>query len=599
MSEIRCSARRRRAAATISIARVILFMFLTDAMRFLTSFCDAIGDQLLALSRGRRLLVLSAVAVIVGPGLRALGASRRLALLFGVDAVGLALLERVAVLVEVGAEVVDEVGDRLTQRLLVVLLELAGLFDPAQQLGLLRVQAGPQVGEELADALDFDPVEVAAGARVDRGDLVADREPFAACQRFLGLGVELGAELGEGLEVAVLGEVEAQFSGDLLHRLGLRVAADARDRDADVDRRADAREEEVGLQEDLAVGDRDHVGRDVGGAVGGLGLDDRQRRQRTAAELVVELHRPLQEPRVQVEGVTGVGLATRRAPQQQRHLPVGGGVFGEVVVDAEGGFAVVEEVLAHRAAGVGGDVLDRRRLVGRRGDDDRVLHRAVFLERLFQLDDGRHPLADGHVDADQVLVLVVDDRVDRDSRLAGLAVADDQLSLAAADRDPHVDRHQPRMTGISSSLPVRLTVSPSTISSQAPNSTAPTLSASRFSARPVTPCGSSSISSAMQLSSPWMRAMPSATDRTVPTSVRSADSLSSPSIRSRRMLAISSGLISIGGSLPPYAAWAPLFRSFSRRLRMLASKTMLPTCRTMPPRMPLSTLLDRSTSSPV
>jgi hypothetical protein len=37
---------------------------------------------------------------------------------------------------------------------------------------------------------------------------------------------------------------------------------------------------------------------------------------------------------------------------------------------------------------------------------------------------------------------VVDDRVDRDRRLAGLAVADDQLSLATADRDHAVDRHQ-------------------------------------------------------------------------------------------------------------------------------------------------------------
>src|SRR3712207_8746902 len=36
-------------------------------------------------------------------------------------------------------------------------------------------------------------------------------------------------------------------------------------------------------------------------------------------------------------------------------------------------------------------------------------------------------------------VLVVDDRVDRDRRLARLAVADDQLALAAADRDHRVD----------------------------------------------------------------------------------------------------------------------------------------------------------------
>ncbi len=102
--------------------------------------------------------------------------------------------------------------------------------------------------------------------------------------------------------------------------------------------------------------------------------------------------------------------------------------------------ALVEEVLAHRAAGVRSHVLDRRGLVGRGGDDDRVLHRAVLLQGLHHLDDGRHPLADRHVDADQIGVLVVDDRVDRDRGLAGLAVADDQLALSAADRDHRVDR---------------------------------------------------------------------------------------------------------------------------------------------------------------
>ena len=102
--------------------------------------------------------------------------------------------------------------------------------------------------------------------------------------------------------------------------------------------------------------------------------------------------------------------------------------------------ALVREVLGHRGAGVGRHELDRRRLVGGSGDDDRVVHRAGFLERLHQLHDGRHALADRDVDGDDVLVLVVDDRVDRDRGLAGLAVADDQLALAAADRDHRVDR---------------------------------------------------------------------------------------------------------------------------------------------------------------
>ena len=68
---------------------------------------------------------------------------------------------------------------------------------------------------------------------------------------------------------------------------------------------------EVGLQEDLAVGDRDHVRRDVGRDVAGLRLDDRQRGQRAAARLVAQLARALEQPRVQVEDVARECLAAR------------------------------------------------------------------------------------------------------------------------------------------------------------------------------------------------------------------------------------------------------------------------------------------------
>src|SRR3954453_18297949 len=100
-------------------------------------------------------------------------------------------------------------------------------------------------------------------------------------------------------------------------------------------------------------------------------------------------------------------------------------------------------------------------------------------------------------------------------------------------------------TGISSRRPVRLTLSPSSILSHSPKSTAPTLSASRFSARPVTSLGSSSISIDMAFSRPWTRAMPSPIERTVPTSARSAAACSMPSMRSLRILVISSGRICI------------------------------------------------------
>ena len=101
--------------------------------------------------------------------------------------------------------------------------------------------------------------------------------------------------------------------------------------------------------------------------------------------------------------------------------------------------AVIAEIFAHGAAGVRSDELHRRGFVGCRADDDGVIHRAVLLQRLDDADDGGFLLADGDVDADHVAAFLVDDRVDANGGLAGLAVADDQLALAATDGNHRVD----------------------------------------------------------------------------------------------------------------------------------------------------------------
>ena len=292
-------------------------------------------------------------------------------------------------------------------------------------------------------------------AAVDRDHLLLDRhrrvqvllqqlhQPVPTTELGRGHVVELGAEGRERLELTELREVELQRSGHGLHRLDLRGATDSGHRDAHVDRRAHTRLEEVVLQVDLAVGDRDHVGRDVRRDVTRLRLDDRQRGERTGAERVAELRGPLEQTAVQVEDVTRVRLAARRAPQQQRQLAVRLGLLREVVVHDERGLAVVHPVLAHRAAGVRREVLEHR-FVGRGGvDDDGVLHRAVLLEGRDGLRDRRALLADGDVDALHALAALVQDRVDRDRGLAGLAVADDELALAPADRGHRVDGLDP------------------------------------------------------------------------------------------------------------------------------------------------------------
>ena len=96
--------------------------------------------------------------------------------------------------------------------------------------------------------------------------------------------------------------------------------------------------------------------------------------------------------------------------------------------------AVLHPVLAHGAAGVGRQVLVRRGVPGRGDHHDGVLERLVVLQGGHGLGHRGVLLPDGDVNALHALAGLVEDGVDGDRGLAGLAVADDQLALPAADR---------------------------------------------------------------------------------------------------------------------------------------------------------------------
>jgi hypothetical protein len=131
----------------------------------------------------------------------------------------------------------------------------------------------------------------------------------------------------------------------LLHGLKLGSGSDTRDGKTDVDGGADTLVEQLGLEEDLAVGDGNDVGGNVGRHVTTLGLDDGQDSQRAATVGVVHLGGTLEQTRVQVEDVTGVSLTTGRATEQQRHLTVGNGLLGKIVEDDQGVLSGITEPL--------------------------------------------------------------------------------------------------------------------------------------------------------------------------------------------------------------------------------------------------------------
>ena len=149
----------------------------------------------------------------------------------------------------------------------------------------------------------------------------------------------------------------------MLHGLELGGGADTRHRETDVDGRADTLVEELSLQEDLAVGDGNDVGGDISRHITALGLNDGQSSHGATAVLVVHLGRTLEQTRVEVEDITGIGLATGRAtenlgvntlnneeqrakgviPEEKRHLAVGDGLLGQIVEDDQGVLSIITE----------------------------------------------------------------------------------------------------------------------------------------------------------------------------------------------------------------------------------------------------------------
>ena len=83
-------------------------------------------------------------------------------------------------------------------------------------------------------------------------------------QQLLGGSVQIGTELGESSHLTILGKLKLHGAGHLLHGAGLSSRSDTGHGQTDVDGRSDTLVEELSLQEDLAVGNGNDVGRDVG-----------------------------------------------------------------------------------------------------------------------------------------------------------------------------------------------------------------------------------------------------------------------------------------------------------------------------------------------
>ena len=265
---------------------------------------------------------------------------------------------------------------------------------------------------------------------------------LTSVEELLGGGIEIGTELGEGGDLTVLGELELERTGELLHGLNLGGGTDTRHGKTDVNGGADTLMEKLSLEEDLTIGNGDDIGGDISGHITGLSLNDGEGSERASTVVLVHLGSTLEKTRVEIEDITRVSLTTRRTSEKKGHLTVGDGLLGKIVIDDKSVLGVVTEVLANSAAGVRGQELEGSGIRGSSSNNNGVLHAVSLLKEAHNVGNGGALLADGDVDAVKGLSVVtsledsllVDDGVDSDGGLAGLSVTNDQLTLATANR---------------------------------------------------------------------------------------------------------------------------------------------------------------------
>lgn len=220
---------------------------------------------------------------------------------------------RSSLFAHLGAERRVELLNDILQACLEFLTDLALLVNGLTNLGVVSLEVGKEVSLPGEDLVYGDGIEVTVNTGEDQGDHIADShggvlllleqlsQTLTAVESLLGRSIEIGTELGESSDLTVLGQEKLQGTSDLLHGLDLGSGTDTGHGETDVDGRADTLVEQFGLQENLAVGDGDDVGGDVGRHITTLGLDNGQGSKRTTAVLVVHLGSTLKETRVEVE----------------------------------------------------------------------------------------------------------------------------------------------------------------------------------------------------------------------------------------------------------------------------------------------------------
>ena len=279
---------------------------------------------------------------------------------------------------------------------------------------------------------------------------------LTSVKELLGGGIEIGTELGESGNFSVLGELELHGSRNLLHGLDLSGGSDSGDGKTDINGWSDTLVEELSLQEDLSISDRDDVSWDICGHITSLGLNNWKSGQRTTTVVLVHLSGSLKKSGMEIEDISWIGLSAWWSSKKEGHLSVGDGLLGKIVIDDESMLGTVSEEFSNSASGIWSQELKWGGIGSSGGNDDGVVHGTEITESLNDVSNGRSLLSNSDVDAEKLLLLVstlmvlllVDNGINGNSGLTGLSITNDEFSLSSSDWHEGVNGFESSLHGL-------------------------------------------------------------------------------------------------------------------------------------------------------
>ena len=250
----------------------------------------------------------------------------------------------------------------------------------------------------------------------------------------------------EGCQLTILSECQTDTATQFFNYFSLRCTTYARYRNTGINRRTDTSIKQVGFQENLTVGNRNHVCRYERRYVAGLGFNNRQCSQRACFTLHFAISQffnfvfiytgsTFQQAGVQIENVARICFATGRTAQQQGNLTVSNSLFGQVIIYNQCVFTAVAEELAHSTTCIRCDILQSRSFRSSRSNHNRVFHCTMLFQFAYYVSNRRRFLTDCNINTDNACTFLVNNSIQCYGCFTCLAVTNDQLTLTATNRN--------------------------------------------------------------------------------------------------------------------------------------------------------------------